>query len=289
MFRPDQYHREAQASEGNVLRIFLLGSVLFHVGIFFVDPSGLFKSKPREPEEWVIETDLSFSDLPVPEKKPQKKAEPRAEMDQAAAKKMLPQLPKRFKVKDEDDEGFAEAVPDKKKDVVKKIEKEKPLPEPAPKIAHKDDEATEQFKDEIFKRLEREVQRQASKEKKEKQKKQRDAKIADRLLSRRIRELSDKAKVNADHPYVRELQRTINNQYSPPSIYKHSGAGQPVLLLQIGKRGDIESLEMLKSSNNEALDRFAEKSLNEMSPFPVPPRELWGQPFQVHLGGDTRM
>ena len=69
MFRPDQYHREAQASEGNVLRIFLVGSVLFHVGIFFVDPSGLFKPKPRELEEWVIETDLSFSDLPVPEKK----------------------------------------------------------------------------------------------------------------------------------------------------------------------------------------------------------------------------
>ena len=288
MPRPDKYHSEAQELEKRVFRIFLTVSVLVHIAVFFLDPAGWFNRANPLPPEWVIEADISLPDLPEEDKtlKPEKKE--LAEPEPVNQKKMLPQLPKRFDVKDSEPEPVAaEELPPKPEKPVEKKVPEKKSPEAEKQIVH-DDEATKQKRDDIMKRLEREVLRQRKLEQKKERVKKNEEKAISRLLDSRKKSLEKLSQANENHPYVRELKKTIRQNYSVPAVYKNQQLQQPVVMLQIDKSGDIKSVEMVRSSKIEALDRLAVKNIYEMSPFPRPPKELWGQPFQVHLG-DTAM
>ncbi|MCB9228872.1 MAG: TonB family protein [Deltaproteobacteria bacterium] len=280
---PNPFHRESQKTETLVLKIFLFFSVTMHVAILLISPADWAIPRPTTPAEFAIEAGLVMEELPILNHT--KDPEIPEAMDPKQAKKMLPQLPKRVQIRDSansTEEGAfdpSETAKQASEDTQKKMVTTK-----AAESLTQDQEAAEYYKDEIFKRLEKELRRQQHKEKKEEKKRKKDAKITRQLLSKRKQELKERSSANAEHPYVRELQQSINARYIPPAIYQNPAYGQTVILLQIGRNGAIESLRMIHSSNNVALDRFAEKSLNDMSPFPSPPRELWGQAFQIHLG-----
>ena len=277
---PEWYRGESGPSESQVLKIFFLLSAAAHAGLAILNPSD--RSTPPDPGEMIIEAELAIGD-PQPWPGDRRQSET---MDGQKAKKMLPQLPKRLQLNASKDQGGAVGAEGQ---VISGGEKKQESGlEPALQAIGGDSEATEQYRSEIFRRLKRELKRQKSREKKQRLEEQKDARIAGELLGRRKKNLSSIAGVRTEHPYIRQLQRRINSNYAPPAVYSGTGVRSPVLLLTIGRGGELESVRMIQSSDNPALDRYAEKSITEMSPFPRPPRELWGLEFQVHLGSGRR-
>lgn len=273
---------EAVKIESKILKAVLLVSFVLHITAFFLNPSRWLEKEPPRLEEWSIEADITGFEIPKGEENNPSKSE-RTEEEK---KRMLPQLPKKFAVKDEQEDvqglegkSVPEEVdgdqPDKKTD-----------DELAASQAKPEDAATKLFKEELIERLKKEQERQEklAKEKAEKEKQ----KIAS-MLEKRKGELAGQSdsikggKVTKNHPYIVAVTDKIRRTYSLPGVYRIESGQMPILVIVIGKSGKIEELTLYQSSNNVAMDKLALKTVQDAAPFPIPPKEIWGKPIRFRF------
>ncbi|MFK7823492.1 MAG: TonB family protein [Oligoflexales bacterium] len=273
---------EAQKLEAKILRWVLFASLALHFGGFFLKPSKWLEPNPAPLEEWAIEADISGLELPKG-----KVHEPAKSLKKEEEKRpMLPQLPKKFSIKEQKDEPKGQDD----KLIPQLTEGEKPVKETEEELevakAKPEDDATKLFKEDLMKRLKKEQERQETLAiKKAKQEKQK----IDSIIKQRKGELAGDStthkggKVTKNHPYIVAITNKISRTYSLPGVYRIETGQMPILVIIIGKSGKIQELTLHQSSKNLAMDKLALKTVQDAAPFPKPPKEIWGKPIRFRF------
>lgn len=66
-------------------------------------------------------------------------------------------------------------------------------------------------------------------------------------------------------PYMKEINKRIKSNWHPPKIYKNKLV---ILRFKVLKDGKVNSIEVLKSSNIDAMDLAAQRAIEASAPFP---------------------
>ena len=181
---------------------------------------------------------------------------------------MLPQLPKKFKIKEDVViDKTLPTVPGKKKIIQEKENKRK-------------EKMIELTKKEAIKRLLKD------KAKKDRKIKLRDKKIKDLAKkisseTKNLRQKLDYIKISGLSSYegYNDILRSwLQKYYTIPRSYNYSLAKNPAkLILILNKKGLITKLDLIKSSNYRLYDKLLLKIIKQAEPFPIPPKSNIGK------------
>lgn len=255
----------------------------------------LYNPRPIMPAE--IATDVTLiSDFDLDAMAVPRAAENTAKEDQEALSdpKMLPQLPKRFEIKEPEEKKVAAIDPEreeKKESKDANAEKNKAGEEEAKK---KEKELIEISKKNAFERLMKEQERLRKKEGKKAQEEAKKAKEEIKeLLNNRKKEIAELSKggittIGGDpnlnqHPYVGVLRVWIKKHYNLPEIYAQQFAGKPDPIVEIvlSSEGGLAKIDLIQSSSDPVLDQLAIKTIEDSAPFPTPPLDFVGKIIHV--------
>jgi outer membrane biosynthesis protein TonB len=227
--------------------------------VFFVFFLWSFSSlniiKPQE-----FSADFIISDIIETENKETK--------EELLSDKLLPQLPKKFKIKEAKviDKSLS-TVPGKKKIIQAKENKRK-------------EKMIELTKKEAIKRL---LKDKAKKDRKIKLKDKKIKNLAKKISSetKKLRQKLDYIKIaglSNSEGYNAVLRSWLQKYYTIPSSYNYSLAKYPAkLILILDKKGLITKLDLIKSSKYSLYDKLLLKLIKQAEPFPLPPKSNVGK------------
>ena len=260
--------------ETNLINLMCVLSLLGHVGVFLGFQFTTHFPAPLE-DEWEIAVDLSVdsdgdvgSQASLPNSAPAEEAK--------VSKKLLPQLPKTFELKEKKvaDEGeVVEKASSKKKLGADKEDSE------GVTIPKKDRKAaTELKKNELMKRLRMEKLRQQKKLADKRQAPKSDS-LAE--IGKNMKKAKGKSGAGvsqgAAKRYRVSLRNRISQHYSIPQTFVPSVSNPEVVLaIVVGTHGELRSVTISQSSKDEAFDQYGIKAAKKASPFERPPVTLAG-------------
>ena len=239
-------------NEDRLFKRFLCCSFIIHVVFFVIKLS--FSSYNYTWQENMIEVDLislnglDFSDLD--------------EEEFTVSEKLLPQLPKHYRIK----QDMKELVGDVGGDAL--IENEKRITKNRDKL-----KLIELTKKEALSRL---IKEKARKNKKFSSKPS--IKLSDSLKKRRKQLLSMASSVQLEgkktnDSYAFLLKSWIKKHYSVPDLLDYASVKRKAKVkVQIDNRGAILMIALVQSSNNKYFDQLALKTIKDSEPFPSPPK-----------------
>lgn len=276
--------------QDNLFYVFLGLSALLHGVMFFVDGFAWLNEKPPIMEEWAVDAEIITDiDWTVPDAS----VLPKAEVAEKAAvpDNMLPQLPKKFQIKEEikpDIKPIDTKTPDKKVEDLAK-EKAQVKKDLDIKVKKNPDEANKIAKLEALERLKKEQlrldQKKSDKEKTE---------IKDDLariaqdISRRMNKSagsfgSPVAKARA-RKYQGIIQMAVRRNYALPEAYNLKNADMKAIIeIIVNEGGNLMKLKMYKSSGDQVFDELALKAVKASVPLPKPPKELVAQTILLNF------
>lgn len=283
--------------EQKLVKAFISISIVAHIVLLIADPLSWFTSSQQEESEpeWVFETELisdivSRTNSTLDPRNP-KKVLPE---DKGTKQPLLPQLPKKFAIKDKEifREGTATEAQAPSPDAEGEVAKKSAKPEKKdPKInKHKlDKEATKLYKKDLMARLLKEQKRQEMVEHKKrlKEESKRQNKVAQ--LRKKIEANAQQDSNTSALAYIAILEKYIKNNYSIPAIYNIDQAQVLWISLVFDARGHLTQSKISKSSNNLAFDRFALGLIEQAAPnlpkiLPKPmPKELVGREIRIRF------
>ena len=265
-------------------------SVFVHVLLLTLNPDWFF-SMPIVNLEESIAVDADFmTDISL--SSPQENALPNAKKsdDVAVPSNLLPQLPKKFEVEeqqkteekslsDQKEQTIADEADKKRETVVDKIESQKTQDDPN-KVS----------KEDLLKRLAVERLKQQNKvDKQMKAQKDALAKLKEELLaqdSSKNSSLGGATSVGAIRAknYADLLRAAVKrNLYLPKSFEYDRAQLVTQLSVVINARGELVDVRLSKSSGNTAYDQAAIAALQNSVPLPQPPTEFVGQAITFNL------
>lgn len=269
-----------------------------HLLFFFANPLS-FLDHLRPKEEWVIEaemlTDFSGKDQ-TDAIKSAKKGEELKVMEN-----ILPQLPKQIDTSEQKkpEEEKPEEISDEKKEIIaaeKPVEeKPKETPKEISKEAEKDDKEQKSENEDLKMKALAQLAKQEAIERLAKEKarlekkfaKENESAEANTLLKQRQNALSQGIDNSSTEikEYNRALKDWVQKHYIVPEIYISAEEQSKVVVeIVLDSKGEIQTLELIKSSTNTAFDQLALTIIKNAAPFPKPPKELVGQ--RIHYRFD---
>lgn len=273
-----------RSGEDRLFITLVIVSAMLHLGFLLIDDFSWVHEKPLLTDEWQMDADL-ISDLDMTP--PPKSALPKAEVapEAKAPDQLLPQLPKKFSVKEETkpEEAVAE---EKEKEVpkdVKEAEKEKKTEDLNIKTENKEDNKLDQA--DILKRAAIERLKAL-----EKVTKQAEAPEEDKL-ARLAEELnSSKKKVNSGFAsaaskgklkqYGALIKQAVRANYSLPEAYNLKGASLKVAIsITVSESGDLLDLDVNQPSGDPVFDELTVQAVRASVPLPRPPKDVAGSAF----------
>lgn len=277
-------------NQDRLLSYFIAVSVALHVFFWIAQGiSSLFwTATPPPMEEWSMDadlvTDLKFS-------APSQTALPNAQVAPEATvpSQLLPQLPKKFEVKqaEKSDESVAEdkVEPDPKTEAEKKQAQ-------APVTVPKEDveEKNRITMDDALKRLAVERLRQEQKDKQVAMKAPKVDELA-RLkeeLAQRPEDLNSGVKGSGSKAgqdrYRGMLQKAVGRHYALPEAYNMKNASlRVVVAIVVNDRGELISCTIHQSSGDKLFDNLAYKAVKDAAPLPRPPDGQAGEAIYLHF------
>lgn len=264
--------------ENKLVIIFLLCSILLHIGVFLIKEFELLKPAPMPINEWSIGAELVAD---IPNDLSDKNRLPNAQKSKQAAvpSKILPQLPKKFALKHQtpEDEGLLEEQKDAKKaGLDKKREKDDLLIQ-----AKSDDKASNLLaQKEALKRLAMERIRREQNKKAQELKTQEESRDIISAIGKLMGDASPQkaAKFSAYFEglkYGKILKRSIKRHYSLPQTFRSKVVNPEVILaIRINVRGELISVEIHRSSNDRVFDDYTVKAAKSAAPYERPPK-VW--------------
>jgi colicin import membrane protein len=264
-----------------LLGLFAISTVVHLVVIILGDFSWV-RDKPPLIDEDPIGIDLTEFDAGGKTALP--KAAPAEEAK--VPEQLLPQLPKKFSVKEETkpEESIAETKEEPKPEEAKPDEKIVKAEETKIKTDNKEDNQMDDAQ--IRKRAALEALRREEKTAKNMEAPEQDplARLAAELnktnrKSVAMGSVSGKAKVNK---YVSYLKQAIRQNYNLPEVYNLKGASVQVTIeITLADRGDLMNLEIAKPSGDAASDEMTAQAVRSSVPFEKPPTDLVGNPIAL--------
>ncbi len=273
-----------RSGEDRLFITLVIVSALLHLGFLLLDDFSWIHEKPVLTDEWTMDADL-ISDLDMTT--PPKTALPQAEIAPEAKvpAELLPQLPKKFSVKEETkpEEAVAE---EKEKEIpkdIKEAEKENKAEDLKIKTENKEDNKLEQA--DILKRAA--IERLKALDKVDKQT---EAPEQDKL-ARLAEELNNsKKKVNSGFAsaaskgklkqYGALIKQAVHANYSLPEAYNLKGANLKVMIsITVSESGDLLDLDVNQPSGDQVFDELTVQAVRASVPLPRPPKDVAGSPF----------
>lgn len=264
-----------------LLALFAISTVI-HLGVMLLGDFSWVRDKPPLMEEDPIGIDLAEFDAGGKAALP--KATPAEEAK--VPEQLLPQLPKKFSVKEETkpEESVAEEKEVPKPEEAKPAEKVVKAEETKIKTDNKEDNQMDDAQ--IRKRAALEALRREEKTAKTMEAPEQDplARLAAELNKSSKKNtpygsVSGKAKVNK---YVAYMRQAIRQNYNLPEVYNLKGSSvQVTIQMTIGERGELTNLEIAKSSGDSAFDEMTAQAVRASVPFEKPPTDLVGSPIAL--------
>lgn len=267
-------------SEGEKnLVILILGlSVLVHIILYSVSELDFLSQPDDLQDEWSIDVSLSSEKVEsvaaLPKAK--KKEEPKV------PEKMLPQLPKTFKIdqpKAKDEDAIAEATKPQKKPEPKKEEKKAP----PPVNDHREKEAAKKLKkEEALKRLALERLRSQKKLAKTMEAPEKNSKPK---LGKATKSNTKRITLGAaGKTYLKLLEQQIKRHYTLPHTFSSPIARLEVTVaIVVNSRGDLMSVKVDRSSMDPVFDDYTIQAARKAAPYQRPPRSLAGQTIRLRF------
>ena len=267
----------ADAMQDRLFVSFIFVSIAFHVLAFTFHHLSVFSKPIPLTNEWMIDTELVVD----------------SEVSGEAAKvemsrELLPQLPKAFAIKEP--EKSEETIPEEKKvEVLKKEEKiedkkeaEKPNKEkPVDLHIKKRDDVNQIQMQDALKRLALERLREESVKKDDNTLAKISAELAKGQGSGRGEGVGG---VTIVDKYINTLGKIIRNNYNLPPTYENvPGKYHVTISMVLDGRGELQSIEVLESSNDQTFDEYTLKAAKSAVPYPVPPREVMGEVIRIRF------
>lgn len=253
---------------------------ILHIVAIFVLP--MFLPSPPEQEitvdiDLLPSTDFSNSEPPL---KPPK------------TMNMLPQLPKNFIVKTEQQQEKKEEVAPKSSSPTP--QPVTPLPLATPPAAEKIAEhAEEKKKTEIAKnkesnllKINEALKRLALEKLRSQQQKEEKLDTAIKMkMQNALTNIADLKNINTiKAKYQVALRVAIKRNFVLPDIHELKNANIKVKLeIKIDRKGSLMRIKIIESSTNKVFDIFATNTVKNSAPFPIPPRELIGKKIIIIL------
>lgn len=240
------------SSESKLFKLLLALSALLHLTFILIDFNNIIRIKNQSNKEESISVDLSY----LPDG---------TALENTSSKRMLPQLPKKFKL---EEKSFSDESFKKEKDKRRLSEKKE----------------IEKLKRVTLDRFRRELHRKNSK-KADLTKKKKRIKLSKDLLSRRksLEKSGKKVHISlasAKDSYASKLRFWILKNYTLPEIYKNKKI-KTEILLTLNKTGSISTMTLDSSSGNTSFDLLAVETLENSSPFPPPPKPWVGKKIKL--------
>ena len=262
--------------ESRLIILMIILSVFIHAGVLLISRLELMEPLNIKSDEWEIAVDLtsdalSSTSLPDAQK----------DIEAAVSKKMLPQLPKTFELKEK--KVAAEGV-EEKKAKSKKIEGSNLKDEKGVVTPKKDIDVARKLKlKELKKRLILERLRKEKKlaDKKKAPRKDPLAEIGKNLNSKTAKSSLAKA---AAAKYGIHLKKKINRNYSLPQTFS-STVPNPVVVLAIvvSPEGHLQSVKVHRSSDDQVFDEYTVAAAENAAPFERPPTTLVGKTILLNF------
>ncbi|TWW09504.1 TonB C terminal [Planctomyces bekefii] len=272
---------QGRFAEDRLLTVLLAFSTVVHFAVILLGDFSWVRSKPPIIEEDPIGIDLNDFEAPSKAALPKAQPAPEAKVPQ----ELLPQLPKKFSVKEETkpDEAIAEEKEEVKPEA-KPAPEESKAPEAKIKTPTKDD--NQMVDAEIRKRAALEALRREDKTAKTMEAPESDplARLAAELnksqkKSAAYGSVHGKANVKA---YVAHLKKAIRANYNLPEVYNLKGSNiQVTLEITLAERGSLMNLEVVKSSGDSAFDELTVQAVRASVPFDKPPVDMVGSPINL--------
>jgi TolA protein len=271
-----------RSGEDRLFITLVIVSAMIHLGFLLLDDFSWIHEKPVLTDEWTMDADL-ISDLDM--SSPMKSALPKAEVAPEAkvAAELLPQLPKKFSVKEETkpEEAVAE---EKEKEVPKEAkpdEKEKKAEELNLKTENKEDNKMNQA--EILKRaaLMRLMAEDKLAKTNEAPENDKLARLAEELnksqkkVNSGFASAASKGKIKK---YGAMIKQAVRTNYSLPEAYNLKGANMKIMIsITVGASGDLLDLDVNQPSGDQVFDELTVQAVRASVPLPKPPKELAGE------------
>lgn len=275
------FYPQGKWNEDRLLIGLVTLSTIVHLTVLLIGDFSWARNKPPIAEEDPIGIDLNDFELPSRAALP--KAAPAPEAKVPA--ELLPQMPKKFSVKEETklDDAVAEEKEEPKPEA-KVAPEEKKAPETKIKTDNKDD--NQMLDAEIRKRAALEALRREEKTAKTMEAPESDplARLAAELNKSQKKtaaygSVTGKAKIKA---YAALLKKAIRQNYNLPEVYNLKGAGvQVTISITIAERGDLMNIEVAKPSGDSAFDEMTVQAVKASVPFEKPPHDLVGSPINL--------
>jgi TolA protein len=271
----------ANSTQEHLFSIFVVTSIFAHIIFFWIGNFDWLNDRTPVLEEFSIDAEF-IGDIDLGEPPPVTAIPDSKKADEARApEKMLPQLPKKFTVKEQSvpDEGIAEKVilaKKAKKKALDKLKKKKLLA-----IKHQKDEANKLKAEDIRRRAALEMIRKNLK-KSSQAKADLDDPLA-RLRQELKRRNSTKtaggfASASAKKrtkKYLGKIYRVIRRNYELPQASNFNNAKlQVIIRISVGDRGNLMKMAIEKPSGDSVFDEMAIKAVRSSIPLPAPPKDL---------------
>lgn len=258
--------------EKKILKGTLILSFGFHIFLAFISffPNKRNLPKPRRTITAEFHLPKSINDKKLAVNKKNKIKET------VVDKKTLPQLPKKFVIKEKPKEvkSVRHSLEDKKK---KREEEEK---------RKKKEDAIELSKKEALERLLKEKARLQKKNALEEKLALKEELDKIRLLKSRKKAEGDAygAELIDSESYGEELQSWLHQNYELPEAFDLSIQKNEVLLeIVLNSEGRVLSAKVAQASKNPVFDKFALNTVWKASPFPKPPAHWAQKKIQLHF------
>jgi len=211
------------------------------------------------------------------------------EEEAKAPEQMLPQLPKKFTVKEKAVEE--EGIPEKITEEAKKKEEDALEAKKQKKLAMKrqEDEANKLKEEEIRKRAALEMIRKNLDKEKQAKADADDpiARLKDEIAKRNNTNNGAFASAGAKgeaKKYNGKLQRIIRRNYALPESYNLKNAKLRVVIsISVGENGNLMKMGVEKSSGDAMFDDLAVQAVKASTPLPRPPRGLVAQSILLNF------
>ncbi len=273
-----------KSGEDRLFIILVIISASAHLAFLLLDNFSWIHDKPLMTDEWTMDADL-ITDLDM--SAPAKTALPKAEVapEAKAPTELLPQLPKKFSVKEETkpEEAVAE---EKEKEIpkdVKPAEKEKKAEDLQIKTENKEDNpltAAQILKAAALERLKMEDKVAKTTEAPEQDKLARFAEELNKSKKKVNSGFASPASKGKVKQYGALLRQAVMQNYSLPEVYNLKAANLKVLFsITVGENGDLIDLEVNQSSGDQVYDELTVQAVRASVPLPRPPKELVGVAF----------
>lgn len=264
-------------------------SILGHILFFVISKHGLPLQRQAMIEEWEIEGDL-ITDTEL--SSPKKSSLPSAETapDAVVPDNLLPQLPKKFVVKEASQE---EETPDSDngKTVKETTDKDHHVEKQDQKIDMKQDpdEANRIAMDDALKRLAMEKLRNDKKVSEKFKAEEKDN------VARLKRDESMNKDINAGSPgtgisaasqkaYGIKIKQHIIRFWALPEAYNLKNANlQVTIAVTVNESGNLMSSSIKSSSGDKVFDEFAYNTVKNSAPLPLPPKGQAGEEILLNF------